>query len=960
MAGGTTQYDKDIVFYYRLFSRIASFVVLAIGLLVLFGWVVDSIFLKSIRADFVTMKANTAIGFVAGGACLALLVKRTRIRHSLMVSRLLAAMVFALGLIVFMQYIFRWDTGIDDLFFAEDPAAVGTYLPGRMAVNTALGFVVLGISLMFLSFKAISAVVVSQVTGLFIALLSLLPLFGYGFGMDVLYGFADYTEMALHTAIAFLLLSLGIVFANPDRGFMAVITEKGPGGYLSRRLLPLTILTPIVLVWIWIFAERVGWHGLASDPIFFFVIFIGIIVFLIWKISDSINQLDVKRRESEEALHEWQDLMNYIIRHDPNSIAVHDKDLNYVFVSERYLKDYRVKEKDIIGKHHYDVFPDIPQEWRDVHQRALNGEIVSSEESIFHRADGSIDYTRWECRPWHKQDGHIGGIILYTEVITERKKIELKNLETARQLQMVLEHAGDGIFSVDYEGKATLVNKATIKMLGYTEKELLGRVMHEMHHHTKTDGNNYPRNECAIYKAYKEGRTHIVDNEVFWRKDGSSFPVEYVSTPIKQNGNITGAVVSFREVSERKRIEAEIKRLNVRLYLLVSAIKNLSTAHDLEEIRDSMATAARKLADAEGATIVFRQGDCCYYANEDAVSPLWRGQKFPLEKCITGWAMLNKEQAVIKDIYKDDRIPHEAYKSTFVNSLAVFPVNQKEPKAAIGVYWSRQHTPSEEERQLLQTLADAAAIAMENVELLTGLEKRVKIRTEQLEAANKELEAFSYSVSHDLRAPLRAIDGFTRMLLEDHHDMLNEDGKRISGIIRENTMKMAKLIDDLLSFSRLSRKEIQHETIYMEKLVYSIYHEVSSEEIRAKTEFVIDHLPEATGDATMIRQIWANLISNALKFTSKCEKPRIHVYSTHHNDQCVYHIKDNGVGFDMKYVDKIFGVFQRLHSVRDYAGTGVGLAIVQRVVHKHGGTVNAASVAGQGAHFSFSLPANKM
>lgn len=318
--------------------------------------------------------------------------------------------------------------------------------------------------------------------------------------------------------------------------------------------------------------------------------------------------------------------------------------------------------------------------------------------------------------------------------------------------------------------------------------------------------------------------------------------------------------------------------------------------------------------------------------------------------------MLNKKPAIINDIYADHRIPAELYKSTFVKSLAVFPVGMEQPKASIGSYWSQNHKPGEKEIQLLQTLADAAAITLENIQLIEELEKRVENRTRQLQEANKELEAFSYSVSHDLRAPLRAIDGFTRILTEDHESALDDDGRRLCGIIRENTRKMGKLIDDLLTFSRLNRYEMQASQIDMKTMANSIYHEVANEEMRERIDFFIDDIKPAMGDPTMIRQLWTNLISNAVKFSSKKEKAIIKVSGNQQNGFYEYNISDNGVGFDMKYVDKIFGVFQRLHSSREFDGTGVGLAIVQRIVYRHRGKVRAEGVVDHGATVYFSLP----
>ncbi len=236
------------------------------------------------------------------------------------------------------------------------------------------------------------------------------------------------------------------------------------------------------------------------------------------------------------------------------------------------------------------------------------------------------------------------------------------------------------------------------------------------------------------------------------------------------------------------------------------------------------------------------------------------------------------------------------------------------------------------------------------------LEQRVRDRTAQLEAANKELEAFSYSVSHDLRTPLRAIDGFTRVLVEDHEKDMDEEGKRLAGVIRDNTQRMAKLIDDLLAFSRVGRGELHIVPVDMELLARSVFLELTSEQDRARIDLSVGNLPWADADATMIRQVWTNLISNAVKFTSKKDRAIVEVKGEKRDGQTIYSIKDNGAGFDMKYYNKLFGVFQRLHGEKEFPGTGVGLAIVQRVILRHGGRVWAQGEVNGGAVFNFSVP----
>jgi Bacteriophytochrome (light-regulated signal transduction histidine kinase) len=247
----------------------------------------------------------------------------------------------------------------------------------------------------------------------------------------------------------------------------------------------------------------------------------------------------------------------------------------------------------------------------------------------------------------------------------------------------------------------------------------------------------------------------------------------------------------------------------------------------------------------------------------------------------------------------------------------------------------------------------------ELVSLNTQLEQRIVERTSQLEAANKELEAFTYSVSHDLRAPLRAVDGFSKFVLEDYENKLDSEGKRLLNLIRSNIQKMDQLITDLLALSRVARCELNFSGIDMTQMAISMFNEITAPDVPDKVSLKVDPLPEAYADPTYMRQIWANLIANAIKFSSKEKKPSIKICGRTENGFNVYNVKDNGVGFNPEYAHKLFGVFQRLHKSDDFEGTGVGLAIVQRIIHRHGGKVWAEGEEGKGATFYFSLPVKK-
>jgi signal transduction histidine kinase len=384
---------------------------------------------------------------------------------------------------------------------------------------------------------------------------------------------------------------------------------------------------------------------------------------------------------------------------------------------------------------------------------------------------------------------------------------------------------------------------------------------------------------------------------------------------------------------------------------LVAAIQRLSLARDLETVMAVVRHAARELTGADGATFILRDRGQCFYADEEAIAPLWKGRRFPMETCISGWAMLNRASVVIEDIYADARIPHDAYRPTFVKSLAMVPIRAMDPIGAIGAYWARRRQPGAEEVGLLQALADSTAVAMENLQLYAGLEQRVRDRTAELEAANRELDAFIYAVSHDLRAPLRHISGYADLLLEDGGDAAGADGRRYLEAIRRAAGRIDRLVEDLLVLSRTTRADVKKQRVELSALARDAISQLRQGQPERRVEVRITDGVTAEGDPGLLHIVLENLLSNAWKFTARRDGAVIEFGV----EAGAYYVRDNGAGFDMAYIDRLFQPFQRLHSESEFPGTGLGLVTVQRIVNKHGGKVWAEGRPGRGSTFYFTL-----
>lgn len=329
------------------------------------------------------------------------------------------------------------------------------------------------------------------------------------------------------------------------------------------------------------------------------------------------------------------------------------------------------------------------------------------------------------------------------------------------------------------------------------------------------------------------------------------------------------------------------------------------------------------------------------------------------EKVIRAEELIATNKELLYQIKENEK---RAAELIIANNQLAFQNEEKEKRAAELLIANQElafQNLEKEKRALELAVANSELerAKAEIIELNIGLERKVAERTVQLEAANQELESFSYSISHDLRSPLRAINGFTQVLIEDYADKFDEDGHEVLEEIISNSKRMGLLIDNLLEFSRIGKQTISMTKVDMKDLINTVVSEIQPFEKVNGSKVVLGEIANLKGDRNMLKQVFINLISNAFKYSSKVKEPVIEIGSFQDNDFTTFYVKDNGAGFDMRYYDKLFGVFQRLHSNSEFEGTGVGLAIIHRIVSRHDGKVWAESRVDEGACFYVSLPA---
>ncbi len=560
--------------------------------------------------------------------------------------------------------------------------------------------------------------------------------------------------------------------------------------------------------------------------------------------------------------------------------------------------------------------------------------------------------------PLRDKRQNIIGLSYVLKDTTRRKRAEEALRKSEEKYRNLFDNSSDAIITIDLEDRVTSWNRSAERIFGWKSQEIIGK--------------NLP--ELIIPKDLKDEREKIVHDAlsgmnitgietIRLRKDGSRIDVSLTFSPIKDsNQNTIGLSGIIRDITGRKQVEEALRKA----YEEVEIRVRKRTA----ELADANAALQAEIAERRRAEEALREASS--YTRgliEASFDPLVTispdGKIMDVNhstELVTG---VSREKLIGSDFSEYFTEPEKArkgYREVFSKEFVkdyLLAIRHTSGKVTDVLYNAVVYRNESGEVQgvfaAARDITERKRAEEEIRRLNAELEQRVIERTAQLEAANKELEAFSYSVSHDLRAPLRSIDGFSQALLEDYTEKLDEQGKDYIARVRAASQRMSQLIDDMLTLSRVTRREMKSETVDLSALAENIAAELKKTQPERKAEFIIAPGAVVNGDCELLRVMFENLLGNAWKFTSKHAGARIEFGIAAHDGKTAYFVRDDGEGFDMAYADKLFKAFQRLHAPTEFPGTGIGLATVKRIVHRHGGDVWAKSEAGKGATFYFNL-----
>lgn len=678
------------------------------------------------------------------------------------------------------------------------------------------------------------------------------------------------------------------------------------------------------------------------------------------------------RKQTENELRESEQRFRATFEHAAAGIAHVDINGQFLRVNQRLCELLGHAREELLHSTIQDVThpEDLSADLSQI-RRLLGGEIETySMEKRYIARNGGVVWAQLTCSLVQHPEGVPHYLIAVIQDIGLRKQAEAALKGSEERYRRLTRAVTDYVYTVRIEnGHATetIHGEGCIAVTGYAPREFMQNpnlwidmVMPE----------DRPLVVSQAAQILKNRGAGAVEHRIR-RKDGRIRWVRNTTSPhLDSHGNFLSYDGLVQDITERKQAEIKLRETNLELQSINRIIAMSGASIDLEAVVQTMMDQALYVTRMEGAAVFLLEADnylqlVGHRNASPAVVHEYHSFKHPASDCLCGNCPVDGKPFILGS---PDQIAqharHESQRDDPLHFHAAYPLLAQQRCIGVLCVFSRhQEKPQTASLHLMETISPSFALALQNallhretVRYGTQMESLVKGRTAELQAANAELESFSYSVSHDLRAPLRAINGVMQILLEDFGDGLSPDVRKHIGMVCGESQRMGRLIDDLLAFSRLGRQALHPVEMELGVLCAEVQDELAAREPRRVIEWSVEGLPKVSADPVFLRQVFVNILGNALKYTRKREVTRIGISGRVEGGEAIVSIADNGAGFDMKYVDKLFGVFQRLHSDSEFEGTGVGLALVQRILQRHGGRVWAESELGRGSVFHFALP----
>jgi len=918
-----TEAPSPRVIRLQTFSLLTGILVATFGFAVLLASILN-------LANLSTLKANSALAFLLSGISLLLLAKQSSHRLTLV----LAVLVTVIGLATLLEYSLNADLHIDELFGRSGTVAGTNAHPGRITPIGATIIALVGISLTSHVFP--KTIALGQGVAMSALLLGFVPLVGYAYDVEVLYSFGGHSSIAFPKAVCFVILSLGILAVRADEGFMREVLGESVGGIMAQRLLPAALILPLLIGWLRLEGQRRGYYntetGTALLVLAYVIVFFLLIIFNarllrkteveravsraeaarlsieVQKHLSERNAAHIKVRQSQEQLIELVDSAS-------DAIISIDEDDAVTLFNPAAQKMFGLSELMALGTpvRHF-----IPISQIDLAPTSNSSDNAKAQ--LISTIDGRGRKIQIEASVSKTISSGAKTFILRD--VTERRKADQVAKESEERLHTVIESLTEGLVIADLDGQLLHWNQSALRMHGFENlEEVLLKVadFQKLFELSTPDGRvldlaEWPLPRIMAGETLNDYEVCVRSKDHHWERVFS-----YGGTIVKEPNGKPLAFVTVTDITERNRYEESLREQARMLDLAPVMICDLD---------------GRILFWNEGARQMFR-----WSADEalDKLSDTLLHTQFPrpveeIKACVLSRGHWEGELVHFR---KDGR-------RLVVASQWVLHCDQSgKPKAVL---------------EINNDITERKLAEEEIKRLNEELERRVNERTAQLQAANNELEAFSYSVSHDLRAPLRHINGFSQALLEDYEDKLDGIGKGYLNEVREASQEMAHLIDDVLQLARVTRSEMHREPVNLSELAKGVLAELQKIDRERAVDINIQSDLAVQCDRRLMRIVLANLLGNAWKFTA--QRPRAEVTFGHakENGEKIYFVRDNGAGFDMAFASKLFRAFQRLHNRTEFEGTGIGLATVQRIINRHGGRVWAESKPNEGATFYFALP----